>query len=244
VLFSPTPALGGGGFSHLGARPLEGRPGALHGRGLHYTTDGRVLDVWHWKSARAGLLGQVDDNHFGPPVEPQPAQAAGAARYHGGYQGDPGTVSYANAFAGEPPGGYRGPVRVRYLPRDHAATTAALGRIDPDPRGGVDDGAHWWMTGEETAPYGAEADAAILVGAVIPGVVIRGRTSSDRADVAGGARWEDDWWTLEASRALDTGSRHDQAFAPGAPVYVWVSVFDQAQTRHTRHPRPVRLELR
>jgi hypothetical protein len=62
--------------------------------------------------------------------------------------------------------------------------------------------------------------------------------------VVGAARWADGHWTLEASRALRTGSRFDQDFAPGVPVYMWVSVFDHSQTRHTRHPRPVRLDLR
>lgn len=244
VAFSPSPALGGGGTSHLGRRPLEDRPGGLSARGLHYTTDGGIVDLWHWKAARAGLLGVVDDNHFGPPLDPKPEEAAGTERYTGGYRPDPGSPAYANNFGNQPPGGFRGPVQVRRLPRDTAAVTATMGPVDPDPRAGVADGARWWMTEEESEPYGAEADAAIPVGAVIPGVLIRGRPVGDRADVVGAARWSDGYWTLEASRALRTGSRFDQEFAPGVPVYMWVSVFDQAQTRHTRHPRPVKLELR
>jgi cytochrome b561 len=244
VAFSPSPAFGGGGSSHLGQRPLEDRPGGLGARGLHYTTDGGVLDIWHWKATRGGLLGVVDDNHFGPPLDPKPGEAAGTERYTGGYRPDPGSAFYANNFGEQPPGGFRGPVEVRRLPRDAAATAAATGLFDPDPRAGVADGARWWMTEEESVPYGAEADAAIPVGAVIPGVLVRGRYAGDRADVVGAARWADGHWTLEASRALRTGSRFDQDFAPGAPVYMWVSVFDHSQTRHTRHPRPVRLDLR
>ena len=45
------------------------------------------------------------------------------------------------------------------------------------------------------------------------------------------------------SRALNTGSKYDQPFLPGYDLYIWVAVFDHTQTRHTRHPRPVRLAV-
>lgn len=243
VAFSRSPAFGGGGTTHLGERPLEGRPGGLSTRGLHYTTDGGIVDMWHWKAARGGLLGVVDDNHFGPPLDPKPEEAAGTERYTGGYRPDPGSVSYANNFGNQPPGGFRGPVDVKRLPRNAAVIAAAISPFEPHPRVGVADGARWWMTEEESLPYREEADSAVPVGTVIPGVLIRGRYAGDRADVAGAARWADGYWTLEASRALRTGSRCDQEFAPGSPVYMWVSVFDRSQTRHARHQRPVKLEL-
>ena len=243
VVFSQSDAFGGGGVAHLGPRPLGDRPAAINGRGLHYTTDGGVADLWHWKPVRGGLLGHVDDNYFGPPTEPAAAEAAGTARYTGGYRPDPGRPNYANNFKTEPRGGYRGPVAVLRLPRDPAATAAAMGRFDADPDAGAEDGSRWWMTEDETVPYSAEADAAIPVGTVIPGVLIQGAYAGDRADVRGAARWADGHWTLEASRALRTGSPYDQEFAPGRPLHMWVAVFDHAQTRHTRHPRPVRLQL-
>src|SRR3546814_11133392 len=56
--------------SHLGPQPLAGRPGGPNERGLHYTTDGSLVDVWHWKSVRTGPLEQFDDDHFGPPLAP------------------------------------------------------------------------------------------------------------------------------------------------------------------------------
>ena len=37
------------------------------------------------------------------------------------------------------------------------------------------------------------------------------------------------------SRELKTGSKYDQDFVPGKDLYMWVSVFDHTQTRHTRH---------
>src|SRR3546814_20609735 len=56
--------------SHLGPQPLDGRPGGPNERGLHYTTDGSLVDAWHWKSVRTGPLEQFDDDHFEPPLAP------------------------------------------------------------------------------------------------------------------------------------------------------------------------------
>jgi hypothetical protein len=56
----------------------------------------------------------------------------------------------------------------------------------------------------------------------------------------GAAKWKDGHWTLETSRALKTGSKFDDDFAPGRDLYLWVKVFD-TQIRHTRHARPVRI---
>jgi hypothetical protein len=50
----------------------------------------------------------------------------------------------------------------------------------------------------------------------------------------------------DQSQALaggDTGSKYDQPFLPGRDLYIWVSVFDHTQMRHTRHPRPARLSV-
>jgi len=44
--------------------------------------------------------------------------------------------------------------------------------------------------------------------------------------------------TPAAAGRHDTGSKYDQPFVPGR-----VAVFDHTQTRHTRHPRPVRITV-
>jgi hypothetical protein len=41
----------------------------------------------------------------------------------------------------------------------------------------------------------------------------------------------------------DTGSKYDPRFVSGRELYLWVAVFDHTQTRHTRHPRPVRITV-
>jgi hypothetical protein len=116
-----------------------------------------------------------------------------------------------------------------------------MGHWDPNPDASVDDGSIWWMTEDDSVPYSPEADAKIPVGTIIPGVLHLGKYSGDRNDVSGAAHWQDGYWTLIASRNLTTGSKYDQDFIPGRILYIWVAVFDHTQTRHTRHPRPVRL---
>ncbi|MGP1397082.1 MAG: ethylbenzene dehydrogenase-related protein [Inquilinaceae bacterium] len=242
VLLSLKPVIGGG-VTHLGPRPLAGRPGGLSGRGLHYTTDGSIADMWQWKSVRSQPLGGLDDDFFGPPVEPKEAEIAGTARYKGGYVTDPGTIGSANNFKHEGPGGYRGEVIPLRLPADHAALARRLGPLNPGPE--ADAQVPWAMYEGESADYTPELDAAIPVGAIVPGVLIKGQATieGDRGDVHTAAEWRDGWWTLETRRRLDTGSPNDVAIAAGIPVYLWVSVFDASQTRHSRHMRPLRLMM-
>ncbi|MCP8940584.1 ethylbenzene dehydrogenase-related protein [Alsobacter sp. SYSU M60028] len=244
ILFSHSDEHGNGGTTHMGPNPLPGLPKPLHARGYHYTTDDSVADVWQWKASRGGMLGYVDDMYFGPPNPPTDPMKAGKARYQAGYDSDPGKAFYVYNYKPEPPGGYRGPVGLLMLPKDLAATRRAMGRVPEDPdRDSTDEGSRWWMTADEMVPYSAEADAAIPVGTVIPGVLIQGEYSGDRAQIRGAAKWKDGWWTLEMSRDLETGSRMDMQFVKGPPIYAYVSAFDHNQTRHTRHMRPVVVRL-
>ena len=204
VAFSRSDAFGNGGSTHMGPKPLADEPGALNKRGLHYTTDGTYMDMWQWKASRGGMLGVVDDMWFGPPVPANEGQRAGQTRYSAGYDGDPGRKFYEYNWKNEPPGGYRGPVQVVRLPRDWQAMTAKLGTVAFGPDFNDDADSQWWMFEDESAPYSEELDATIPVGTVIPGVLISGDYEGSRADVTGAARWEDGWWTLEATRALTT----------------------------------------
>jgi len=45
----------------------------------------------------------------------------------------------------------------------------------------------------------------------------------------------------DAAFSATERSKYDQDFVPGKDLYMWVSVFDHTQTRHTRHVRPVRI---
>ena len=232
VMFATTPELAGAGTSHLGGQPIENRPPPAGGRGLHYTTDGSFVDVWHWKSVRTGSFDQIDDNYFGPPMEEDPTRS----RYTGGYTQDPRTGGgYSmnwESFSDDT-------VTLTHLPRDPAMIEQFQ---DVDLASDISDELTLAMRAEDMVPYTAEADI-YPIGTIMPSVMITGPHEGDRGDVLARAVWEDGVWTLEAQRALDTTSRYDFVLQPDVPIYMWVAVFNHTQTRHSQHLRPVRLMM-
>jgi hypothetical protein len=234
--------LAGDRTFHASPQPLAGAPETMTGRGLHFTPQGTLADVWQWKATSGGPTGWMDDDHFGPPLKPTPMQVKNAVPYRGGFEPDPGTGNYANNFEMTTDAADADPiVTPRRLPKDLAATLAAMGQISRDPNVGESDGARWFMTEAETVPYTPEADRLIPVGTVLPGVIISGDFSDDRADVRCAARWASGHWALEVARRLDTGSKYDVPLKTG--VFMRVSAFDHTQIRHTRHVRPIRLQV-
>ncbi|WP_119300245.1 ethylbenzene dehydrogenase-related protein [Dongia deserti] len=229
VMLSGSPEIAGGGSSHLGKQPLAGKPGPAHERGLHFTSDSSIVDVWHWKSVRTGPLGQLDDNYFGPAMEPEEGK-----RYTGGYTQDPKT---AGGFIQNWEKLGNGLVQPLHLPKE-PAQIADLQKGDLEP--GVSDLGRWFMNLSDTVPYSQEADT-YPVGTVLPSVVTEKPFEGDRGDVRGIGTWRDGWWHLEVVRRLDTGSKFDKAIT--SETYLWVVAFDHAQTRHTQHLHPLTLEL-
>ena len=184
----------------------------------------------------------MDDAHFGPPLPPTPLQTRQVIPYKGGFAPDPGAANYVDNFAvEEDEGGGPQLIAPLRLPRDVAATTAALGHVDLDPNHGDEDGSRWFMTDAESVPYSADDNSRIPLGTTIPGVVIAGEFAGDRADVRCAARWASGHWALEVARRLDTGSAYDVPIKTG--TFMRVAAFDHSQIRHTRHVRPIRLEV-
>ena len=234
--------LAGDHTFHAGPEPLPGKPRTLSGHGLHYTDQlGVFVDVWEWKATSTNVVGFMDDDHFGPPVEATSEQLEGKFPYRGGFAVDPGTAGYKDNFEQEESNAYNKVVTPRRVPKDIATTTAALGKVDLDPNHGESDGAKWFMTEEESTPYSRELNAKIPVGTVVPGVIVSGTYSGDRADVRCAARWAAGRWALEVTRRLDTGSRYDIPITTG--TFMRVAAFDHTQIGHTRHVRPIRLEV-
>jgi len=218
VVLSRTPEFGSGTVN-IGKKLLPG-PHRPTTRGMHFSRDGRLRDMWHWKSIRTGASGQIDDNFFGPPL---PSEKKGE-RYTGGYGKDK-----------KKGGGYflnwkklaKGPLNDVYVePRFLPPADSKLPFIRET----------------DAIPYSSEADN-MPVGTVIPGVVVKGPFVGDRGDITARHQWRDGKWTLEAKRSLDTGSDKDVAFLRDVPTYLWVAVFNHTQTRHTQHLRPVRVVL-
>jgi hypothetical protein len=240
LLTTSNVTLAGDRTFHPGVQPVAGAPATMTGRGLHYTTNGGYADVWQWKATSGGPTGWMDDAHFGPPADPTPTQTANLAPYRGGFAADPGRANYADNFVADA-GSAGGLVRPLRLPTDLAAMTNAMGGSALDPDLGESDGTRWFMTPAESAPYSVERDRLIPVGTVIPGVILDGDFSGDRADIRCAARWASGHWALEVARRLDTGSRYDVPLQTG--VFMRVAAFDHSQIRHTRHVRPIRLEV-
>jgi len=232
--------LAGDRTFHAGPHPISDAPSTMTGRGLHYTADGSLVDVWQWKATCT--TGWMDDDHFGPPLDPTPMQAGNVVPYKGGFAPDPGVANYSANFERRTDTAESDPIVMpRRLPRDLAATLAAMGQITLDPDVGESDGARWFMTEAETAPYAEEADRLVPTGTVLPGIIVSGQFAGDRADVRSAARWASGHWALEVARRLDTKSQYDVAIRTG--VFMRVAAFDHTQIRHTRHVRPFRLEV-
>ena len=241
LLTTANVTLAGDRTFHASPHPIPGEPATMTGRGLHFTPAG-YADVWQWKATSGGATGWMDDAHFGPPLDATPLQARNIVPYKGGFAPDPGAANYTDNFVidTDAASGAR-LIAPRRLPRDLAAATAAMGDIDIDPNHGENDGARWFMTEQESIPYSAAADARIPRGTVIPGVIVDGDFSGDRADVRCAARWASGHWALEVARRLDTNSQYDVPIKTG--VFMRVAAFDHSQIRHTRHVRPIRIEV-
>ncbi|MEL7133625.1 MAG: ethylbenzene dehydrogenase-related protein [Pseudomonadota bacterium] len=233
VMLSDQGRIAGNHSIHMGNQPLDGKPGPSGGRGLHYTTDGSIVDVWHWKSVRTGnaVMGQLDDNYFGAPMEPKEGK-----RYTGGYTKDPkdgggyemNWEKYADAG-----------VVPKYLPSD-PAQLAKFQNIDMSPD--ATDTVAMFLMKSEVVPYDPARDT-YPVGTIMPAVIVDKAMQGDRGDVLGVSHWQDGMWTIEIKRKLDTGSEFDIPFALDRSTYLWVAAFNHAQTRHSRHLHPVEITL-
>ncbi|GAA5216820.1 ethylbenzene dehydrogenase-related protein [Corallincola platygyrae] len=246
VMLSRTSQLAGAGTVHLGKKPHSERPASMGGRGLHYTTDGSITDVWHWKAVRTGGIGQADDNHFGRPL---PSKSE-YKRYTGGYQKDldcEHKVRFeGNDFRLKPEcGGYLmnwkiysdeivQPLR---LPKNQQVL-ARMGTPNMDPS--QSDQGRWWLAWNDTVRYSPDADT-FPIGTVIPSVISLGRFTMGRGGVDAVGSWNNGKWTLELRRKLHSNDQHDLPIEDG--IYLWMAAFDHSQTRHTYHMRPLRLAM-
>jgi hypothetical protein len=243
VMLSNNNPLAAAQSVHLGKHPLSGQPGSSAGRGLHYTDDGSILDLWQWKSVRSNPHGQADDDFFGPPklAPPQTPREFRKdrdgyfRRFTAGYKKDPPTTW--NGYAMNWEVFQEGIVKPRRLPKNaDDLDELDLRSLSPD----VSDEGQWWMEWNDTKPYLKEHDH-YTVGTIMPAVLIKTPLTGDRGDVEAKGGWKDGRWSLEMKRLLDTGSKYDIPMTD--KTYLWVSVFDHTQTRHSRHLRPVRIRL-
>jgi Ethylbenzene dehydrogenase/Prokaryotic cytochrome b561 len=230
-----------GAAIHLAAAPQSDRPASSTGRGLHYTDDGSIADVWIWRASHGGMIGHIDNGHFGGIAQPTPEQLGGHVRYTGGFALDPGPPAYRSNVSTRPTANTVAEIMPSRLPRDLDGTSRALGRVSNSVAQSESEGARWWMTDAESMPYSKAADDKIPPGTVIPGIVMHDAIASTSVSIRGVARWAAGRWTLEVARRLYTGGTYDLPIKTGS--LMWVAAFDHSETRHTRHLRPLRLEV-
>ena len=190
-----------------------------------------MADCWDGSTGIISIAPQIPPV-LKPPVRPRTAAAISRISRATSLHGD--------NFEAQPVGGYERPIQPKRLPTDWKATYAALGNVDLEPDQGDSEGSRWWMTMAESEPYSSGLDARIPVGTVIPGSLVLAEEPAQRSDLKGAARWGIGKWTLEVARRLD--AEHPDV-PIGSNTRMWVAVFDHAQSYHTRHIWPVRLEL-
>ena len=220
------------GSWQFGPEPISGLPKVENGRGYHAMLDGSLADVWYWKSARSIPMGQMDDTHFGAPIDPKNIEAG--EPHPGGYDKDPKEGGgYTDNFTKE-----NDILLPKRLPKDPKALMARLGTPKLDPN--QSDDSHYTILMDDTVPYTPELDT-YPVGTLLPSLLIKGPFKGDRGDISAAGRWQDGWWQLEVSRKLDTGHPKDVAIRDRS--YLWFAAFDNNKTEHSWHVVPVRLRL-
>ena len=212
----------------LGPKPLKDAPESRSGRGYHFRTDHNIADIWHWKAWRTDSLFQAEDAFIGTPRQVLPWQV----RYEAGMSKDPkyggGYTFNWKWFAEEQVIPKRLPRTSRFVYASNGSPKAA----ELKPISGM----RW----NDTVPYKLQSDQVPLY-SIVPSTMTKDTIQGDQGDVRARGIWHDGVWTLELARLKDTGSEFDIALRD--KVYVWLSVFNHAQTRHSYHLRPIELHL-
>jgi hypothetical protein len=228
-----------GGAIHLGKKPLPGAPASMTGRGLHYTTPGKMVDLWVWHAAFGAQTDRVQDNFIGPPRSFTAAQMAGSERYLGGIGEDDPDHPIAELNFVKAQGVAPGHVVPLHLPE-----TNEIGLDDinmeanvsaPSAQGGL-----WALRQSAAKPYSRVQDAQFPAGSVIPGTIVDDTAVPGPKDVVARGYWAGGHWVLELKRSLQAGE-NDLTFKDG--IMLWFAVFDHSQSRHTYHLRPLIVEM-
>ena len=240
VMLSRNEKVFGPGAFHVGVKPLADKPKSSSGRGLHYTTDGSFVELIEWHAASGNNDRQCDHKYIGSPVEPSKSQRLNREAYKGGILADPNHSPVMDNIDIKPLPDGEALVRPRMLPVALPSVEAAMQPINLDADLGERDGAAWWIQESEAVPYSEEADRTIPPGTLLPGVISR-NIETRWPELLCSAQWSAGRWTLVASRPVAATNLHDVPLNQAA--YMWVAAFDHVPARHTRHVRPIKLEV-
>lgn len=225
IMLSENCQMAAAATAHMGPQPIANKPANWHGKGYHYTEDGSIRDVWHWKAVRTNDMFQADDNYFSSPD----IVRGGVRRYSAGYYQDgKESGSYVMNWQWYSPNGIT-PKRLPLRSQDLAPYQEDNATLN------------WVMPWFDYAPYKKQNDT-YDIGTIMPSVFYSSNQfEGDRANVRARGVWRDGYWTLELSRKIVTGSKYDIPFNEGNCL--WVAAFDHAQVAHTRHNQPIKLVM-
>lgn len=230
----------GPGAFHPGAKPLADKPPSASGRGMHYTLDGTSMNVWLWH-ADGAASGRCENARVGGAPKPTGDQARGLEPYKGGIAAEPDEATVLDNFWPTLPRDSDAVVTPRRLPKSTAAQPD-MSNINLDPDYGDPADGRWRLLEAESEPFSAAGDARLPIGTIIPGLIAPGPRPAGPRDVYCSANWAAGRWMLFVKRRLDTGGKGDLAISNR--THMWVAAFDHTIADHTRHMRPVRLELK
>jgi hypothetical protein len=200
------------GFETIGCNIACHNTGAP--TGMWFNNPGEFGDMWNWKAGRTNPMGYVDDGWMG----------ANSGHPDGGRYLDPGTSSYA---------------------RNETATGDAPGFIWANadaiaiPPGAPSELANHFLVDADVVPV--DESMAFSSGDTVPGYVLRQPTGS-RADIQARGVWANGIWTVELTRALDTGNHAvladgatfvDVIFTPGETYYFSLVMMDDTDQDHS-----------
>ncbi len=106
--------------------------------------------------------------------------------------------------------------------------------VHPSGRGWID------PRSEYVTPY-FFADDNFAVGDEVPGVIVT-PFIGDRGDVRARGRWFDGRWAVEFTRPIKTGSSFDIELR--GEFYLGIALFDNAESKHAFHLRPIRVMVK
>lgn len=206
---------GCGGACHDGENP------ELKPYGNKYTeSEGEYGDIWHWKSIRN--LNQVDDQYLDwTRLDTSTPENQASTIEAGRHSDKKDSGGYADNYASMPD------------PADATKTIpdkSMPGFISPSID--MTTGAPGYILDSEKVAVTKEELDAMPVGSYIP-AILKSEIVGDRGQISAGWVWADGKWTIEFSRALETGSETDVQFNDLAAQYFFgLAVFENAQVRH------------
>jgi len=167
-------------------------------------TDNGIVDQWHWKAHRSAPIHHADDKYID------------------------NNYTDANGNVIPEDGGQHGDSKTKGLYHDNNDGNGA-----PIYSGPITDGHYLILPAGQTADtYFTAFDSTTSTSSPIPGYWLDENADGSRADVTAYSTYSNGTWTVEFSRALNTGNDDDVVFGSG-DVQTTVAITDNSGHEHS-----------